>query len=41
MCHTAGLLPGAADADAHGKPRAARKDANGTAVLYEVGPTRA
>lgn len=41
MCHTAGLLPGAADADTHGKLRAARKDAKGTAVLHEVGPPRA
>ncbi|MBW8817967.1 MAG: PD40 domain-containing protein, partial [Streptomyces sp.] len=41
LCHTAGLLPGAADAEAHGKLRAARKDAKVTAILYEAGPTRA
>ncbi|MGQ4434029.1 prolyl oligopeptidase family serine peptidase [Streptomyces sp. SAS_260] len=41
LCHTAGLLPGAADAEAHGRLRAARKDAKVTAILYEAGPTRA
>ncbi|KKD02383.1 peptidase S9, partial [Streptomyces sp. WM6386] len=41
LCHTAGLLPGAADAEAHGKLRTARKDAKVTAILYEAGPTRA
>ncbi|MDX3797311.1 prolyl oligopeptidase family serine peptidase [Streptomyces sp. AK04-3B] len=41
LAHTAGLLPGAADADAHGKLRTARKDAKVTAILYEAGPTRA
>ncbi|MFJ4206639.1 hypothetical protein ACIP2Y_44535 [Streptomyces sviceus] len=41
LCHTAGLLPGAADAEAQGKLRAARKDAKVTAILYETGPTRA
>ncbi|MEV3859580.1 S9 family peptidase [Streptomyces sp. NPDC050095] len=41
LCHTAGLLPGAADAEAHGTLRTARKDAKVTAILYEAGPTRA
>ena len=41
LAHTAGLLPGAADADAHGKLRTARKEAKVTAILYEAGPTRA
>ncbi|EDY59706.2 predicted protein [Streptomyces sviceus ATCC 29083] len=41
LCHTAGLLPGAADAEAHGKLRAARQDAKVTAILYDAGPTRA
>ncbi|MEV6109859.1 S9 family peptidase [Streptomyces sp. NPDC051940] len=41
LCFTAGLLPGAADAEAHGKLRKARKDAKVTAILYEAGPTRA
>ncbi|MFJ4715027.1 S9 family peptidase [Streptomyces sp. NPDC088785] len=38
---TAGLLPGAADAAAHGRLRTERKDAKVTAILYESGPTRA
>ncbi|MQY13520.1 Dipeptidyl-peptidase 5 [Streptomyces sp. RB5] len=37
----AGLLPGAADAEAHGKLRRARDEAKVTAILYESGPTRA
>lgn len=41
LCHTGGLLPGAADAEAHGRLRAARKDTKVTAILYEAGPTRA
>ncbi|MEU5159398.1 S9 family peptidase [Streptomyces sp. NPDC020875] len=41
LCHTAGLLPGAADAEEHGELRAARKDAKVTAILYESGPVRA
>ncbi|NGN68294.1 S9 family peptidase [Streptomyces sp. A7024] len=40
LAYTAGLLPGAADAEAHGKLRKARKDAKVTAILYEAGPTR-
>jgi hypothetical protein len=39
LCHTATLLPGAADAEEHGRLRAAREDAKVTAILYEAGPT--
>ncbi|MFG3281669.1 prolyl oligopeptidase family serine peptidase [Streptomyces sp. NPDC048111] len=40
LAYTAGLLPGAADAEAHAKLRKDRADAKVTAVLYESGPTR-
>ncbi|MEU3370143.1 S9 family peptidase [Streptomyces sp. NPDC006660] len=40
LAYTAGLLPGAADAEAHGKLRADRADAKVTAILYETGTTR-
>ncbi|WP_406504373.1 S9 family peptidase [Streptomyces sp. NBC_00212] len=40
LAYTAGLLPGAADAEAHGKLRKDRADAKVTAILYESGPTR-
>ncbi|MFE6892686.1 alpha/beta fold hydrolase [Streptomyces sp. NPDC057694] len=41
LAHTAGLLPGAADAEEHSRLRKERKDAKFTAILYEAGPTRA
>ncbi|AYG79212.1 Dipeptidyl-peptidase 5 [Streptomyces hundungensis] len=40
LAYTGGLLPGAADAEAHAKLRADRADAHVTAVLYESGLTR-
>ncbi|MFG2717938.1 prolyl oligopeptidase family serine peptidase [Streptomyces sp. NPDC048416] len=40
LAYTAGLLPGAADAEAHGKLRKDRADAKVTAILYESGLTR-
>ncbi|MFD7169666.1 prolyl oligopeptidase family serine peptidase [Streptomyces violascens] len=40
LAYTAGLLPGAADAEAHGKLLKDRADAKVTAILYEAGLTR-
>ncbi|MEU9097441.1 S9 family peptidase [Streptomyces sp. NPDC048361] len=40
LVYTAGLLPGAADAEAHGKLRKDRAEAKVTAILYESGITR-
>ncbi|MGW1864891.1 S9 family peptidase [Streptomyces mauvecolor] len=40
LAYTAGLLPGAADAEAHGKLLKDRADARVTAILYEAGLTR-
>ncbi|MFC7219974.1 prolyl oligopeptidase family serine peptidase [Streptomyces polyrhachis] len=40
LAYTGGLADGAADAEAYGKLRRARKEAKVTAILYEAGPTR-
>ncbi|MFF0746014.1 prolyl oligopeptidase family serine peptidase [Streptomyces sp. NPDC004111] len=40
FAYSGGLLPGAADAEAHEKLRKEREKAKVTAILYEAGPTR-
>ncbi|MFJ6700222.1 S9 family peptidase [Streptomyces sp. NPDC091272] len=40
LAYAGGLLPGAADAEAHAKLAKDRADSKVTAVLYEAGPTR-
>ncbi|MGW7416431.1 S9 family peptidase [Streptomyces sp. NPDC054863] len=40
LSYSGGLLPGAADAEAHAKLSKDREEAKVTAILYEAGPTR-